>query len=133
MRGLSLISEHFNTSTPSGRLHRNMLLSFAEYEREVIADRTRDKMSAARRRGKWTGGMPVLGYDVHPDGGRLIINEDEAVMVREIFNLYRTKQSLVEVAEELNRRGWSTKSWTTKSGKHHEGKQQKRPKQKDVN
>ena len=50
----------------------NMLLSFAQFEREMIGDRTRDKMSAARRRGKWTGGMPPLGYDVPPEGRRLV-------------------------------------------------------------
>lgn len=61
-----------------GRLTLNILLSFAEFERSLIVERTRDKMSAARRKGKWVGGIPVLGYDVAPGGGRLIINEDEA-------------------------------------------------------
>ncbi len=53
-----------------GRLTLNILLSFAQFEREIIAERTRDKMAAARKKGKWTGGMPILGYDVDPDGGQ---------------------------------------------------------------
>jgi len=57
-----------------GRLTLNVLLSFAQFEREIIGERTRDKLSAARRKGKWIGGWPVLGYDVDPKGGRLIVN-----------------------------------------------------------
>jgi site-specific DNA recombinase len=71
-----------------GRLTLNILLSFAQFEREIIGERTRDKMAAARRKGKWVGGMPVLGYDVAPQGGRLIVNRQEAEQVRNIFNLY---------------------------------------------
>jgi site-specific DNA recombinase len=62
----------------------NILLSFAQFEREIISERTRDKLGAARRKGKWIGGIPVLGYDVAPSGGRLVINEPEAQRVREI-------------------------------------------------
>ena len=66
-------------------MHRNMLLTFAQYERELIAERTRDKVHAARRRGRFTGGQLPLGYDRHPDGGRLVVNEAEARRVRKIF------------------------------------------------
>src|SRR5262249_12835265 len=66
------VTEQFNTSTPGGRLYQHMLLSFAEYERELIAERTRDKVHAARRRGRFTGGGLVLGYDRAPEGGRLL-------------------------------------------------------------
>ena len=69
------VTQQFNTSTSLGRLTLNILLSFAQFERELIGERTRDKMSAARRKGKWTGGYPVLGYDVIPGGGRLVVNE----------------------------------------------------------
>ena len=69
--GFVSVSEQFDTSTPGGRMHRNMLLTFAQYERELIAERTRDKVHAARRKGKFTGGTLNLGYDRHPDGGRL--------------------------------------------------------------
>jgi len=76
------VTQQFNTSTPMGKLTLNVLMSFAEFERGVISERTRDKMSAARRKGKWTGGPPLLGYDIHPDGGRLLGNEAEAAQGR---------------------------------------------------
>jgi site-specific DNA recombinase len=115
------ITQKFDTSTSMGRLMLHILLSFAQFEREMIAERTRDKMSAARRKGKWVGGTPVLGYDVHPDGGRILVNEGEATRVREVFDLYLREQSLVATAVELNRRGWTTKAWTTKEGRAHAG------------
>jgi DNA invertase Pin-like site-specific DNA recombinase len=77
------VAQQFNTSTSLGRLTLNILLSFAQFKRELIGERTRDKMSAARRKGKWVGGCPVLGYDVSADGGRLIVNEEEAERVNE--------------------------------------------------
>jgi hypothetical protein len=71
-RAVSFVSvtQQFNTTSSLGRLTLNILLSFAQFEREIIGERTRDKMSAARRKGKWVGGTPVLGYDVDPAGGR---------------------------------------------------------------
>lgn len=122
-RSVSLVSvtQPINTADSAGRLMLNVLLSFAQYERELIADRTSDKMSAARRKGKWTGGTPVLGYDVHPDGGKILVNEDEAAQVREIFRLYIQHQSLSKVCAVLNQQGITTKSWTTRKGVHHEG------------
>ncbi len=116
------VTQPINTADSTGRLMLNILLSFAQFERETIADRTRDKMSAARRKGKWTGGVPVLGYNVHPDGGKLVVNGDEARMVKAIFQLYLTHQTLLAVTKELNRRGWLTKSHTTKSGTTRGGK-----------
>lgn len=123
-RGTSFVSvtQQFNTTASLGRLTLNILLSFAQFERELIAERTRDKMSAARRKGKWVGGIPVLGYDVDPHGGRLAVNEDEAGRVRAIFDLYLEQRSLIAVARELNRRGWTTKVWVTKDGREHHGK-----------
>lgn len=122
-RSVSFVSvtQQFNTTTSLGRLTLNILLSFAQFEREIIGERTRDKMSAARRKGKWVGGIPVLGYDVHPAGGRLIVNDAEAARVREIFGLYRKSRSLATMVAELERRKWTTKSWTTKSGAFHAG------------
>jgi len=119
--GVSFVSvtQPINTADSTGRLMLNILLSFAQFERETIADRTRDKMSAARRKGKWCGGNPVLGYD--PVDGKLVINEAEAETVRAIFNLYLKHQSVLAVVEEVNRRGWTTKSWTTKAGRSHRG------------
>ena len=68
------VTQQLDTRSSLGRLSLNVLLSFAQFEREIIAERTRDKISAARRKGKWTGGSPVLGYDVDPRGGRLMVN-----------------------------------------------------------
>jgi site-specific DNA recombinase len=115
------VTQQFNTATSMGRLVLHILLSFAQFERETIAERTRDKMSAARRKGKWTGGSPVLGYDVDPKGGRLAVNEEEAARVREIFDLYTREQSLVAAAAELARRGVRLKARVTKEGREHEG------------
>lgn len=120
--GVSFVSvtQPINTSDSTGRLMLNILLSFAQYERELIGDRTSDKMSAARRRGKWTGGFPPLGYDLVDKN--LVVNEDEAPMVREVFSLYTKHRSLQKVLAELARRGWKTKSWTTRDGRLREGK-----------
>src|ERR1700686_2829623 len=84
-QGVSFVSvtQEFNTTSSLGRLTLNILLSFAQFEREIIGERTRDKMSAARRKGKWVGGTPVLGYDVDPGGGRLVVNEKESQRVRD--------------------------------------------------
>ena len=66
------ITQQFNTTSSLGRLTLNILLSFAQFEREIIGERTRDKLAAARRKGKWIGGTPPLGYDVAPEGRRLL-------------------------------------------------------------
>jgi site-specific DNA recombinase len=116
------VTQQFNTSTSMGRLMLNVLLSFAQFEREIISERTRDKITATRHKGKWTGGMPMLGYDVDANGGRLNVNEDEAVKVREIFEVYLERQSLIETTKELDRRGWTTKSLITKKGNEHGGR-----------
>jgi site-specific DNA recombinase len=115
------VTQQFNTAQSLGRLVLNMLLSFAQFEREMIAERTRDKMHAARKKGKWIGGCPPFGYDVIPGGGKLAINDGEAAQVRTIFELYLERRSLMQVVEELNGRGWRTKSWITGSGKRHDG------------
>jgi site-specific DNA recombinase len=116
------VTQQFNTTSSLGRLTLNILLSFAQFEREIIGERTRDKMSAARRKGKWVGGTPVLGYDVDPGGRRIIINEKEAVRVRAMFELYRDSRSLAAVVTELSRRHWKTKSWTSKRAIEHAGR-----------
>jgi site-specific DNA recombinase len=100
-----------------GRLVLNVLLSFAQFERELIAERTRDKIAATRRRGKWSGGLPVLGYDVEPKTSRLVVNPAEAARVQAIFELYREHQALRPVLGELDRRGWRSKRWRTRQGR----------------
>jgi DNA invertase Pin-like site-specific DNA recombinase len=123
-RGINFISvtQQFNTTASLGRLTLNILLSFAQFEREIIAERTRDKMAAARRKGKWIGGRPVLGYDVAAGGGKLVINEEEARQVRAIFALYLEHRALPPVADHLQRLRWTTKRWTTKAGRLHVGR-----------
>ena len=116
------VTQQFNTTNSLGRLTLNILLSFAQFEREIIAERTRDKMSAARRKGKWTGGHPMLGYDIDSRGGRLVVNPDEAHQVRAIYNLYLDYSSLLPVVREIDRRGWRTKQWVTKRGETQGGK-----------
>jgi site-specific DNA recombinase len=90
-----------------------MLMSFAQFERELISDRTRDEIAAARRKGKWTGGQSLLGYDVIDK--KLVVNEVEAERIRQIFALYLELGSLLPVVQELARRGWTTKTWKTKN------------------
>ncbi|HRQ76170.1 MAG TPA: recombinase family protein [Phycisphaerales bacterium] len=121
--GISFVSvtQQFNTTQSMGRLTLNILLSFAQFEREIISERTRDKIAAARRKGKWAGGRPILGYDVDRSGPRLVVNDEEAERVRTIFDLYLEKESLLKVVAELDRRGWHTKRWTSTSGKEHGG------------
>jgi site-specific DNA recombinase len=119
--GFVSVTQQFNTTTSLGRLTLNILSSFAQFERELISERTRDKMSAARRKGKWTGGMPVLGYDIDPRGGRLVVNQKEAARVQQIFDLYQQHRSVAALLDELHRRKWTAKSWTTKSGAERQG------------
>ncbi|RMF21152.1 MAG: recombinase family protein, partial [Deltaproteobacteria bacterium] len=116
------VTQQFNTSTSMGRLMLNVLLSFAQFEREIISERTRDKMAAARRKGKYVGGAPLLGYDIDRDASRLVVNEQEAVRVQQIFELYLEFQSLLPTIAELDRRGWTTKRWTTKKGTQRGGR-----------
>src|SRR5262249_25687374 len=110
------VTQQFNTATSMGRLVLNVLLSFAQFEREIIAERTRDKVAATRRQGKWSGGTPLLGYDLDSRGGRLAVNEDEADRVRALFALYLEHAALLPVVQELERRGWRTKRWRTRRG-----------------
>jgi site-specific DNA recombinase len=116
------VTQQFNTASSMGRLVLNVLLSFAQFEREIISERTRDKIAAARRKGKWAGGHPLLGYDIDPQGFKLVVNEDEAFRVRTIFDLYLEHQAMIPVIKELDRRGWLNKRWTTRKGHERGGK-----------
>jgi site-specific DNA recombinase len=114
------VTQAFNTSSSMGRLTLNVLLSFAQFEREMISERTRDKIAAARRKGKWSGGMPVLGYTVV--NTKLVVDPAEAEQVRQIFTMYVERRSLLAVVKELNTRDWRTKRWTTKKGEARGGR-----------
>ncbi|MFM9958743.1 MAG: recombinase family protein [Phycisphaerales bacterium] len=118
------VTQQFSTTNSMGRLMLNVLLSFAQFEREIASERTRDKIAASRRKGKWTGGKPILGYDIEAalGGNRLAVNEAEARRVREIYSIYLRLGSLRETAIELGKRGWRTKAWTTKGGTQRGGR-----------
>ena len=118
--GVSFVSvtQQFNTTHSMGRLTLNILLSFAQFEREIIGERIRDKIAAQRRKGKWSGGIPILGYDVDRSSAsaKLVVNAEEAVRVHRIFSLYQELGTLLPVVQDVNKRGWLNKEWTTKSG-----------------
>ncbi len=115
------ITQQINTATAAGRLLQNVLVTFAQFEREIISERTRDKIKLTKMKGKWCGGTPPLGYDRAEKGGALVVNEPEAKRVREIFQMYLKERSLLRVAQILNARGWRSKTWTTRKGNLHEG------------
>ena len=109
------VTQSFNTTTSMGRLTLNMLLSFAQFEREVIGERIRDKVAASKQRGMYMGGTPPLGYDVV--NKKLLVNETEAQLVRDIFRRFVSVGSTTRLAQQLNAEGKTTKAWTTKDGK----------------
>jgi DNA invertase Pin-like site-specific DNA recombinase len=121
-RGVSFVSvtQAFNTTTSMGRLTLNVLLSFAQFEREVTGERIRDKIAASKAKGMWMGGNIPLGYDLHER--RLIVNASEAEQVRHIFARYLDLGSGVALMKELRRDGILSKRWTSRSGKEHGGK-----------
>ncbi len=109
------VTQSFNTATSMGRLTLNMLLSFAQFEREVTAERIRDKIAASKRKGLWMGGNVPLGYDA--EGRTLRINETEAVTVRVLYDLYLTLGTIRAVKEEAARLGLTSKSRVSPSGR----------------
>ncbi len=115
-RGVSFVAvtQQFNTTTSMGRLTLNVLLSFAQFEREVTGERIRDKIAASKRKGMWMGGYVPLGYDLRDR--KVVINEAEAKTVREIFKLYLELGSVRLLKDELARRGIISKLRTSKGG-----------------
>jgi site-specific DNA recombinase len=109
------ITQQFNTTTSMGRLTLNVLLSFAQFEREVTGERIRDKIAASKLKGMWMGGNVPLGYDVK--NRELVVNEAEAATVREIFNSYVRLGTVAELQADLGRRGRLSKRWTSSSGR----------------
>src|SRR5689334_12643020 len=116
-RGASFVSvtQQFNTTTSMGRLTLNVLLSFAQFEREVIGERIRDKIAASKRKGMWMGGVPPLGYRVQDR--KLVIIDSEAELVRSIFRRYAELGSVRLLEEELDAGGINSKSWTSAAGR----------------
>jgi site-specific DNA recombinase len=113
------VTQQFNTTTSMGRLTLNVLLSFAQFERELSSERVRDKIAASRRKGKWTGGTVPLGYDAQDK--KLVPNKAEAETVRTIFRLYLELKSFGKLVAELDRRRIVTKRRTTKVAKYNGG------------
>ena len=101
------VTQQFNTTTSMGRLTLNVLLSFAQFERELASERVRDKLAASRKKGKWTGGSVPLGYDSKDK--RLVVNPAEAKTVRMIFDRYLTLRSFQKLIAELDAKGIVTK------------------------
>jgi len=121
-KGVSFVAvtQQFNTTTSMGRLTLNVLLSFAQFERELSSERVRDKVAASRRKGKWTGGGVPLGYDVIDK--KLVINPTEAKTVRYIFKRYLDLKCLRLLNEDLNGQGIVTKCRVNKNGNQTAGR-----------
>uniref|UniRef100_UPI0035B1435C recombinase family protein n=1 Tax=Sandaracinobacter sp. TaxID=2487581 RepID=UPI0035B1435C len=115
--GVSFVSvtQSFNTTTSMGRLTLNMLLSFAQFEREVTAERIRDKIAASKQRGMWMGGTPPIGY--RPDGRSLAIVEEDAAIVRHIFQRYLELGTVRTLHDELIRERIRQPRRTTSAGR----------------
>lgn len=113
------VTQQFNTTTSMGRLTLNMLLSFAQFEREVAGERIRDKIAASKKRGMWMGGFPSLGYDV--DDRKLVVNQPEAETVRAIYHRYSELGSVRALMEELDRDGIVSKIRMDKHGRQKGG------------
>jgi len=119
-RGASFVSvtQAFNTTTSMGRLTLNVLLSFAQFEREVTGERIRDKIAASKKKGMWMGGVPPLGYDLPTDPmtRALVVNEAEAEQVRSLYRLYLELESVAALAQQLQAEGWLTRVRISRKG-----------------
>jgi len=115
------VTEPFNSSTSAGRCLLGVLATFSEYERALCRERTKSKLMAARKAGKYTGGCAPLGLS--PKAGKLVISEPEAEVVRAAFAIYIERRSYLDTATELNRRGYRTKCYEARTGRRHGGRQ----------
>lgn len=108
------VTQAFNTTSSMGRLTLNVLLSFAQFEREVTGERIRDKIAASKAKGLWMGGRPPLGYD--GVGRKLVVNADEAVLVQRLFERYLELGSVRTLEAELKAAATTSKRWTNRQG-----------------
>src|SRR5205823_6520645 len=113
------VTQQFNTTTSMGRLTLNVLLSFAQFEREVIGERIRDKVAASKRKSIWMGGTLPLGYDVC--GRKLMVNQEEARVVKHIFQCYLELGSVRELKRDLDQRGIVSALKSSSNGRHRGG------------
>ncbi|MFL6725214.1 MAG: recombinase family protein [Sphingomicrobium sp.] len=120
--GASFISvtQAFDTSDSMGRLILNVLLTFAQFERELMSDRVRDKKAAMRRKGLFTGGLPPFGY-LLGSGGKLLLDPERSELVREIFERFPKTSARRELVDDLRNRACITRCWRSKNGRHHGG------------
>jgi len=109
------VTQQFNTTNSMGRLMLNILLSFAQFEREVTGERIRDKVTANKKKGMWMGGIPPLGYDVKDR--RLVINPKEEKLIQQVFKRFIEIGSTTLLYKELRLEGATSKSWTTQDGR----------------
>lgn len=114
------VTQQFNTTTSMGRLTLNVLLSFAQFEREIAGERIRDKIAASKQKGMWMGGSPPLGYDAKDR--KLVVNENEAMTVRHIFRRYVELTSVRLLKQELDAHGIVSKSHVSLEGRHWGGR-----------
>ncbi len=114
------VTQSFNTYDSMGRLMLNVLLSFAQYERELTGERIRDKIDASKKKGMWMGGTIPLGYDANK--GKLTVNTEEAKIIQILFQNFIETESATETARQLNKLGFTTKSWISKTNRLQKGK-----------
>lgn len=114
------VTQHFNTTTSMGRLTLNVLLSFAQFEREVTGERIRDKIAASKKKGMWVGGNLPLGYDVKDKA--LVVNAKEAILVRQIFRRYLALGSVSKLKDELDAQGVTSKTRVNSKGERSGGR-----------
>ena len=112
------VTQKFDTTTSMGRLMLHILLSFSQFEREINSERTRDKMLASAKRGKWMCGYPPVGYDFDHKDKKLLVNEKEVQQVQFMFETYLKVKSTIKTAKILNSKGYRTKARITLNGKH---------------
>jgi len=113
------VTQSFNTTTSMGRLTLNILLSFAQFEREIIGERVKDKIAASKKKGMWMGGSVPLGYDVKDR--KLVINEAEAGTIRMIFRRYVELGCVRALRDDLSAKNVTSKSWVSSTGRSHRG------------
>jgi site-specific DNA recombinase len=121
-RGVSFVSvtQQFNTTTSMGRLMLNVLLSFAQFEREVTGERIRDKIAASKKKSMWMGGTPPIGYELKDK--KLLVNQKQVKVVRCIFRRYAALKSVAKLWRELKAQGYRTKPFTSGAGQSHGSK-----------
>jgi len=110
------VTQQFDTSTSIGRIFQTMLMGFAQFERELISERTRDKRVAMIQKGKWGGGMPIIGYDIDSAARKLVVNKSEVKQAKDQFLFYLKEKSLGKTARRLNAQGYRMKQWINKAG-----------------